>query len=102
MTVPQLIQLESFATVHQLVSTIVGQRCTDVTALQCVRAAFPGGSMTGAPKLRTMQLIDRVEGRARGVYSGCVGCACLLPGLKGRVRVRVRVRVAVGLWVGQG
>ena len=86
---PQLIQLESFATVHQLVSTIVGQRCADVTALQCVRAAFPGGSMTGAPKLRTMQLIDRVEGRARGVYSGCVGCACFLAWVGVGVKVRV-------------
>lgn len=71
---PQLIQLESFATVHQLVSTIHGQRSPGVSAVQCVRAAFPAGSMTGAPKLRTMQLIDRIENRARGVYSGCVGC----------------------------
>jgi para-aminobenzoate synthetase len=71
--VPQLIQLESFATVHQLVSTIRGQRQAGVSAVRCVQASFPGGSMTGAPKVRTMDIIQRIEGRPRGVYSGCVG-----------------------------
>jgi para-aminobenzoate synthetase len=71
--VPQLMEVESYASVHQLVSTVRGRLREDVGTVEALRALFPAGSMTGAPKLRTMEVIEGVEASPRGVYAGAFG-----------------------------
>lgn len=71
--VPALMQVETYESVHQLVSTVRGHLRDDVTTVGALRALFPAGSMTGAPKLRTMQIIEEVESTPRGAYAGAFG-----------------------------
>jgi para-aminobenzoate synthetase len=71
--VPSLMEVESYESVHQLVSTVRGRLRDDVTTIGALRALFPAGSMTGAPKRRTMEIIDAVEATPRGVYAGAFG-----------------------------
>lgn len=71
--VPKPFALESFATVHHLVSTITGTLADDQSAVTLLRACFPGGSITGAPKLRAMEIIEELEPDRRGIYCGSIG-----------------------------
>ncbi len=71
--VPQLMEVESYVSVHQLVSTVRGRLRDGIATVEALRALFPAGSMTGAPKLRTMKLIDAIEETPRGLYAGAFG-----------------------------
>jgi para-aminobenzoate synthetase component I len=71
--VPALLAVESYATVHHLVSVIEGQLRAGLGPIDLLRATFPGGSITGAPKVRAMEIIDELEPAARGPYCGAIG-----------------------------
>lgn len=72
-TVPDLFRVESFPTIHQLVSDVSARLPDGVGAVDLLRAAFPCGSITGAPKVRAMEIIDALEDRPRGLYTGSIG-----------------------------
>jgi para-aminobenzoate synthetase component 1 len=86
-----LFQLQSFANVHHLVSFVTGTLRQDKTAIDLLRGCFPGGSITGAPKLRAMQIIEALEGHRRGVYCGAIGYV----GFDGNMDTNIAIRTAV-------
>ncbi len=102
--VPKLFSLESFATVHHLVSTVTGRLVPGRDALDLLRGCFPGGSITGAPKLRAMEIIEELEPHRRGVYCGAIGYF----GFDGRMDTNIAIRTLVHnkgsmrFWAGGG
>ncbi|MFI5085506.1 MAG: chorismate-binding protein [Actinomycetales bacterium] len=93
LTVPRLCAIESYATVHQMVSTIDAVLRPGASRAEAVAAAFPAGSMTGAPKISTMAILDELEGGPRGVYSGAIGYFSL----DGAADLSVTIRAVVAV-----
>jgi para-aminobenzoate synthetase component 1 len=89
--VPELFALERYATVHHLVSTVVGELAVGADALDLLRAAFPGGSITGAPKLRAMEILAELEPSRRGVYCGSIGYWSVTGELDTSIAIRTAV-----------
>jgi para-aminobenzoate synthetase component I len=102
--VPSLFEVERYPGVHHLVSTITGRLAPGRDALDLLRGCFPGGSITGAPKIRAMQIIDALEGEARGVYCGSIAHLGFDGGLDSNIAIRtlVHARGELRFWAGGG
>jgi para-aminobenzoate synthetase component 1 len=102
--VPGLFEIESFATVHHLVSTVRGRLAEGRDALDLLRGCFPGGSITGAPKIRSMEIIEELEPHRRGVYCGAIGYV----GFDGNMDTNIAIRTlvhsgnSIRFWAGGG
>lgn len=100
----RLFELESFTNVHHLVSTVTGKLAPARDAIDLLRGCFPGGSITGAPKLRAMEIIEELEPHRRGVYCGAIGYI----GFDGNMDTNIAIRTAVfsegtiRFWAGGG
>jgi para-aminobenzoate synthetase component 1 len=89
--VAKLFDVETFAHVHHLVSTVRGRLVHGKHPLELLAGAFPGGSITGAPKVRAMQIIEELEPHRRGVYCGCIGYV----GFDGNMDLNIAIRTLV-------
>jgi para-aminobenzoate synthetase component I len=102
--VPNLFSIESYATVHHLVSTITGLLPSGRHALDLLKSCFPGGSITGAPKIRAMEIIEELEPNRRGVYCGAIGYI----GFDGNMDTNIAIRTlvhsggSIRFWAGGG
>ena len=102
--VPTLFAVETYATVHHLVSTVTGELAENQQALDLLRSCFPGGSITGAPKIRAMEIIEELEPHRRGIYCGAIGYI----GFDGNMDTNIAIRTLVHnqgnirFWVGGG
>lgn len=102
--VPELFKVESFANVHHLVSTVEGRLAAGRDALDVLRDCFPGGSVTGAPKLRAMQIIEQLEPDRRGIYCGAIGYVGFDGNMDSNIAIRTLVHSngRIHCWAGGG
>ena len=102
--VPELFKVESYANVHHLVSTVQGELAEGLGALDVLQGCFPGGSITGAPKLRAMQIIEQLEPNRRGVYCGVIGYVGFDGNMDSNIVIRTLVYAhdEIRCWAGGG
>jgi para-aminobenzoate synthetase component 1 len=103
-SVPSLFKVESHANVHHLVSTVSGKLSAEIDALKLLESCFPGGSVTGAPKKRAMEIIDELEPNRRGVYCGAIGYIGFDGNMDTNIAIRTMAYAAgeIQAWVGGG
>ncbi|KOC49365.1 aminodeoxychorismate synthase component I [Clostridium botulinum] len=89
--VTELFHLETYSTVHHLVSTVIGEIDDNYDTIDCIKETFPGGSITGAPKIRSMEIIDELEPTQRNIYTGSIGYI----GFNGDVDLNIAIRTIV-------
>ena len=89
--VPELFVIEPYANVNHLVATVVGELDEDKDCVDAIKATFPGGSITGAPKIRAMEIIDELEPTQRNVYTGSIGYI----GFNGEMDLNIAIRTIV-------
>ncbi len=102
--VPKLFDVESYATVHHLVSTVTGQLSKESHALDLLRSCFPGGSITGAPKIRAMEIIEELEPNRRGVYCGAIAYIGFDGNMDSNITIRTLIHSenSIRFWAGGG
>ena len=102
--VPKLFEIESYSTVHHLVSTVTGELNANHHALDLLQHCFPGGSITGAPKIRAMQVIEELEPNRRGVYCGAIGYIDFNGNMDTNIAIRTLVQShdTIRFWAGGG
>lgn len=103
-SVPKIFAIESFAAVHHLVSTIEGILAPPNSAIDALKQAFPGGSITGAPKIRAMQIIDELEPHQRSAYCGSIGYISACGNMDTNIAIRTMVcnNNNIYCWAGGG
>lgn len=102
--VTKLFEIESFASVHHLVSTVRGRLTADKHALDLLRGCFPGGSITGAPKVRAMEIIESLEPHRRNIYCGSIGYIGFDGNMDSNIAIRTLLRQGeqIYAWAGGG
>jgi para-aminobenzoate synthetase component 1 len=102
--VPKLFEIESYTTVHHLVSTVTGELAENQHALDLLQHCFPGGSITGAPKIRAMEIIEEIEPNRRGVYCGAIGYIDFNGNMDTNIAIRTLVQShdTIRFWAGGG
>ncbi len=102
--VPKIFEVETYATVHHLVSTVTGVLAENRHALDLLKYCFPGGSITGAPKIRAMEAIEELEPHRRGIYCGAIGYIGFDGNMDSNIAIRTLVhsRGVIRFWAGGG